>query len=215
MPPLVTIKDAFGRGNHTWQNVQTIMSFAANSTVLRPLFQGYILFQGFVIYCTIDLEYYLCYVNAQKIVGFWISFWLWRWSKEFPEPGYDLVQKCTKSISKLYPIPGYQWLQPVGMVVANLAYDSNTTNINILNWAAYHRTVVWCILCHLVGGLCFNSSKIFLIYVGRSSRGWWLVGWHANLDIVPMRMQTRPLIPTQLCRRFHRGARIRRLLAVL
>ncbi len=29
------------------------------------------------------------------------------------------------------------------MVVANPAYDSNTTNIEVLNRAAYHGTVVW------------------------------------------------------------------------
>ena len=29
------------------------------------------------------------------------------------------------------------------MVVANPAYDSNTTNIDVLNRAAYHGTVIW------------------------------------------------------------------------
>lgn len=29
------------------------------------------------------------------------------------------------------------------MVVANPAYDSNRTNIDVLNRAAYHGTVVW------------------------------------------------------------------------
>ncbi|KAI1797436.1 hypothetical protein LXA43DRAFT_984433 [Ganoderma leucocontextum] len=34
-------------------------------------------------------------------------------------------------------------LTNVGMVVANPAYDSNTTTIDVLNRAAYHGTVVW------------------------------------------------------------------------
>ena len=34
-------------------------------------------------------------------------------------------------------------LTDVGMVVANPAYDSNTTNIDVLNRAAYHGTVIW------------------------------------------------------------------------
>ena len=34
-------------------------------------------------------------------------------------------------------------LTNVGMVVANPAYDSNRTNIEVLNRAAYHGTVVW------------------------------------------------------------------------
>ncbi|THH07535.1 hypothetical protein EW145_g3307 [Phellinidium pouzarii] len=34
-------------------------------------------------------------------------------------------------------------LTNIGMVVANPAYDSNTTNFDVLNRAAYHGTVVW------------------------------------------------------------------------
>ena len=34
-------------------------------------------------------------------------------------------------------------LTDVGMVVANPAYDLNTTNIDVLNRAAYHGTVIW------------------------------------------------------------------------
>ena len=34
-------------------------------------------------------------------------------------------------------------LTNIGMVVANPAYDSNTTLIDVLNRAAYHGTVVW------------------------------------------------------------------------
>ena len=34
-------------------------------------------------------------------------------------------------------------LTNVGMVVANPAYDSNRTNIEVLDRAAYHGTVVW------------------------------------------------------------------------
>ena len=34
-------------------------------------------------------------------------------------------------------------LTDVGMLVANPAYDSNRTNIEVLDRAAYHGTVVW------------------------------------------------------------------------
>ena len=34
-------------------------------------------------------------------------------------------------------------LTDVGMVVANPAYDSDTSLINVLNRAAYHGTVIW------------------------------------------------------------------------
>ena len=34
-------------------------------------------------------------------------------------------------------------LTNIGMVVANPAYDSNTTNIEVLDRAAYHGTVIW------------------------------------------------------------------------
>lgn len=34
-------------------------------------------------------------------------------------------------------------LTNVGMVVANPAYDSNTTNIEVLDRTAYHGTVIW------------------------------------------------------------------------
>jgi hypothetical protein len=37
-------------------------------------------------------------------------------------------------------------LSNIGMMVANPAYDSNTTNINVLNRASYHGTVIWFII---------------------------------------------------------------------
>jgi hypothetical protein len=43
-------------------------------------------------------------------------------------------------------------LTDIGMVVANPAYDSNTTNIEVLNEAAYHGTVVWSFQQALMAG---------------------------------------------------------------
>ena len=37
-------------------------------------------------------------------------------------------------------------LSNIGMMVANPAYDSNTTNINILNRVSYYGTVIWFII---------------------------------------------------------------------
>ncbi|KAF9508271.1 hypothetical protein BS47DRAFT_1373700 [Hydnum rufescens UP504] len=48
----------------------------------------------------------------------------------------------TYVIDALQPYPR-GLLTNIGMVVANPAYDSNTTNINVLNRGAYHGTVVW------------------------------------------------------------------------
>lgn len=46
------------------------------------------------------------------------------------------------TVKALQPYPR-GLLTNVGMVVANPAYDSNTTNIQVFNDAAYHGTVVW------------------------------------------------------------------------
>jgi hypothetical protein len=46
-------------------------------------------------------------------------------------------------------------LTDVGMVVASLAFDPNTTNIQLLNRAAYHGTVVWYVVYVVY---CFNTS---------------------------------------------------------
>ncbi|EJD08148.1 uncharacterized protein FOMMEDRAFT_144208 [Fomitiporia mediterranea MF3/22] len=45
-------------------------------------------------------------------------------------------------IEALQPYPR-GLLTNIGMVVANPAYDSNTTNIDVFNNAAYHGTVIW------------------------------------------------------------------------
>jgi hypothetical protein len=37
-------------------------------------------------------------------------------------------------------------LTDIGMVVANPAYDSNTTNIDVLGRASYQGTVIWCVI---------------------------------------------------------------------
>ncbi|KAF7799662.1 hypothetical protein EIP86_010902 [Pleurotus ostreatoroseus] len=51
----------------------------------------------------------------------------------------DFLQRV---IDALQPYPR-GLLTTVGMVVANPAYDSNRTNIEVLNRAAYHGTVIW------------------------------------------------------------------------
>ncbi|KAL5521350.1 hypothetical protein ACEPAG_9275 [Sanghuangporus baumii] len=58
-------------------------------------------------------------------------------------------------------------LTNVGMVIANPAYDSNTTNIEVLNNAAYHGTVIWSWQQGIMAaglqrqlGYCTNSSNV-------------------------------------------------------
>ncbi|RPD61023.1 hypothetical protein L226DRAFT_612754 [Lentinus tigrinus ALCF2SS1-7] len=53
-------------------------------------------------------------------------------SREFLQHVVDALQPYPRGL-----------LTNIGMVVANPAYDSNTTNIDILDRAAYHGTVVW------------------------------------------------------------------------
>ncbi|KAK7472324.1 hypothetical protein VKT23_000443 [Stygiomarasmius scandens] len=60
-------------------------------------------------------------------------------------------------------------LTNIGMVVANPAYDSNTTNIGILDRRAYHGTVIWSFQQGLMAGglarqlnLCGMNSSIVL-----------------------------------------------------
>jgi len=51
-------------------------------------------------------------------------------------------QYLQRVIEALQPFPR-GLLTNIGMIVANPTYDSNTTNIEVLNRAAYHGTVVW------------------------------------------------------------------------
>ncbi|OCB85791.1 hypothetical protein A7U60_g7143 [Sanghuangporus baumii] len=51
----------------------------------------------------------------------------------------ELLQRV---VEVLQPYP-WGLLTSIGMVIANPAYDSNTTNIEVLNNAAYHGTVIW------------------------------------------------------------------------
>ncbi|KAI0329281.1 hypothetical protein GY45DRAFT_1416531 [Cubamyces sp. BRFM 1775] len=62
-------------------------------------------------------------------------------SREFLQHVVDALQPYPRGL-----------LTDVGMVVANPAYDSNTTMIDVLNRAAYHGTVVWSFQQGLMAG---------------------------------------------------------------
>ncbi|KAH9902577.1 hypothetical protein C8Q73DRAFT_670858 [Cubamyces lactineus] len=62
-------------------------------------------------------------------------------SREFLQHVVDALQPYPRGL-----------LTNVGMVVANPAYDSNTTMIDVLNRAAYHGTVVWSFQQGLMAG---------------------------------------------------------------
>ncbi|KAI9001558.1 hypothetical protein BD414DRAFT_453177 [Trametes punicea] len=74
-------------------------------------------------------------------------------SREFLQHVIDALQPYPRGL-----------LTNIGMVVANPAYDSNTTMIDVLNRAAYHGTVVWSFQQGLMAGglarqLSFCSSN--------------------------------------------------------
>ncbi|KAI0663733.1 hypothetical protein C8Q70DRAFT_907236 [Cubamyces menziesii] len=62
-------------------------------------------------------------------------------SREFLQHVVDALQPYPRGL-----------LTDVGMVVANPAYDSNTTMIDVLNRAAYHGTVIWSFQQGLMAG---------------------------------------------------------------
>ncbi|KDQ56402.1 hypothetical protein JAAARDRAFT_195047 [Jaapia argillacea MUCL 33604] len=62
-------------------------------------------------------------------------------SQEFLQHVVDALQPYPRGL-----------LTNIGMLVANPAYDSNTTNIEVLNRAAYHGTVVWSFQQGLMAG---------------------------------------------------------------
>ncbi|KAL5504617.1 hypothetical protein ACEPAH_7280 [Sanghuangporus vaninii] len=57
--------------------------------------------------------------------------------------GNNVSQELLQSVVELLQPYPRGLLTNIGMVIANPAYDSNTTNIEVLNNAAYHGTVVW------------------------------------------------------------------------
>ncbi|KAI0073888.1 hypothetical protein K474DRAFT_1648897 [Panus rudis PR-1116 ss-1] len=66
--------------------------------------------------------------------------------------GYNVSQSFLQHVvDSLQPYPR-GLLTNIGMVVANPAYDSNRTNIDVLNRAAYHGTVVWSFQQGLMAG---------------------------------------------------------------
>ncbi|KAL5483245.1 hypothetical protein ACEPAI_8475 [Sanghuangporus weigelae] len=81
--------------------------------------------------------------------------------------GKNVSQELLQSVVEaLQPYPR-GLLTNIGMVIANPAYDSNTTNIEVLNNAAYHGTVIWSWQQGIMAaglqrqlGYCTNSSNV-------------------------------------------------------
>lgn len=66
-------------------------------------------------------------------------------------------------------LPGL--LTNIGMVVANPAYDRNTTNIEVLNRGAYHGTVIWSVFRNVEYGVRGSGfSPEFGTFLGLGSK---------------------------------------------
>lgn len=62
-------------------------------------------------------------------------------------------------------------LTNIGMVVANPAYDRNTTNIEVLNRGAYHGTVIWSVFRNVEYGVRGSGfSPEFGTFLGLGSK---------------------------------------------
>ena len=57
---------------------------------------------------------------------------------------YHRISYPVSTVSSILAVSGL--LTNVGMVISNPAYSSNTSLIDVLNRAAYHGTVIWCVM---------------------------------------------------------------------